>query len=262
VKIKTELPLVVLTYPGHFLLTALTIQSYLTYHTPTEIVVVADDIGPYAWNSYLKDCQDLYWTDVIPFSQISETKKFNNGWIRQQIAKLHLDQVIAADSWFFTDGDIVFLHSVDPSHVPYSVPYYNEVTRQQNEYVNELLGIDAGICVDHQQVCVSNPPFRAMQTSVLQELRQHAGEKLTTTGIGMSEWELIENFKQHIKGEQLNLVKYAPHRLNDPDADLNYFDHQFLTCYGTDRELGRDWFSGQRVYTTDRIWQILSEIQR
>lgn len=258
-KIQTNLPLVVLTYPGHFLLTVLTIRSYLEYHSPTEVVVVADDLSPHAWPTYLKDCQDLYWCPVIPVSQIPHTQEFNTGWIRQQIAKLHLDQVVDADAWFFTDGDIVFLNPADPTHTPYTVPYYNTTTQQQNEYVNQLLEIDAGIQVDGKQVCVSNPPFRTMQATVLKQLRNYVGKKLNQTGPGMSEWELIENFRQQVLGQQLNLVKYAPHSLGDTTADLDYFDYQFLTCYGTDKDLGRDFFD---FLISDRIWQILSNINR
>lgn len=256
------MPLVVLTYPGHFLLTALTIRSYLEYHTPTEVIVVADDLSPYVWDSYLKDCQYLYWSSVVPFSQIAETKQHNNGWIRQQIAKLHMDQIIKSDRWFFTDGDIVFLHAVDPTHIPYSVPDYTETTKQQNDYVKSLLNVDVGIMVNGQQVCVSNPPFRTVESNTLQELRNHVGKQIHTTGPGMSEWELIENFKQKVQAKELNLVKYAPHRLNDPSANLKYFDHQFLTCYNTDSDLGREWFVDQGIQTTDRIWQILSNINR
>lgn len=255
------MPLVVLTYPGHFLLTALTIRSYLEYHTPTDVIIVADDLSPYAWDSYLKDCQDLYWATVIPLSQITETIKHNNGWIRQQIAKLHLDQIIKADSWFFTDGDIVFLHPVDTTHIPYSVPYYGNTTQQQNEYV-ESMGVPSKIQVDDQQVCVSNPPFRTMEAATLKELRNYSGDRLNITGPGMSEWELIENFKQKIQHKELNLVRYAPHQLNDSTADLKYFKHQFLTCYSTDKELSREWFASQGVHTTDRLWQILSNIKR
>lgn len=240
----------------------MTIRSYLEYHTPTEVVVIVDDLSPHAWSTYLKDCQDMYWTTVIPFSQVQECKSFNNGWIRQQVAKLHLDKIIDKDFYFFTDGDIEFLHSVDPTHVPYSVPYYNEVTQQQNDWVKSVLGIEPGIQVNNQQVCVSNPPFRTVSSDTLRDLRDHAGEKLFVTGPGMSEWELIENFKHYIKGEKLNLIKYAPHQLADVTADLDYFSHQFLTCYCTDSELGRAWFADKMIYTSDRIWEILSGIHR
>lgn len=247
------MPLVVFTYPGHFFLTVLTIRSYLEYHEPTEVIVVADDLSPYAWNTYIKDCQNLYWAPVIPFSQIPITKQFNNGWFRQQVAKLHLDQVIDTECWFFTDGDIIFLHSVDLMHTPYSIPEFTNTSQQQQNYVQKLLKIaNPGIRVNNLLVCVSDPPFRVMYGQILKQLRDHVGEHITTTGPGMSEWELIENFRQHVLSEKLNLVRYAPHNILNLDKKLDFFQYQFLTHYGTDRDLGRDFFDFE---ISDRIWQ-------
>lgn len=270
------MPLIVLTYPGHFLLSALTIKSYLKYHTPTEIIVVADDVSSQAWPTYIKDCEQLYKTQVIPVSNIPQAVEFGgNGWVRQQIIKLHLDQVLEFDSWFFTDGDIVFLHAVNPTDIPYSVPYFGEQTQKQNEYVANLLGIELpGIINNGQQVCVSNPAFRTMEKLTLQQLRQHIEIKhnqsiallhqpyLNSNSICVSEWELIENFKQHIMGKELTLVKYAPHDIANTEANLNFFSHQFLTCYSTDKTFGQEWFVKQDLVVSDNIWQILSNINR
>ena len=257
------MPLVVLTYPGHFLSTVLTIRSYLEYHTPTEVVVVADDLSPYAWDSYLQDCQDLYWTPVIPISQVNQPKEFNNGWIRQQIAKLHLDQLVDLSNWFFTDGDIVFLHAVDPADTPYSIPDYSAISQQQHKYIQELLNIsNPGIEVNNRLVCVSDPPFRSMSAQILKQLRNHIGDRIQLTGAGMSEWELIENFRQHVLGESLKLVRYAPHNILNPDKKLDYFSHQFLTHYGTDRNLGKEYFVNQSVTVSDRIWQKIVNISK
>lgn len=270
------MPLVILTYPGHYLLTALTIQSYLKYHQPAKIIVVADDISHQAWPTYITDCKQLYKTQLIPTSSIPEAVKFSGtGWVRQQIIKLHLDQILDLDNWFFTDGDIVFLHTVNPMDIPYSIPYFGEQTQKQNEYVSELLVSNSvGVTKNGQQVCVSNPAFRTMERSTLQQLREYIKIKhnqtiaelhqpyLSSNSIGVSEWELIENFKQHILGIELNLIKYAPHDISNANADLNFFSHQFLTCYSTDYGFGQDWFAEQGVTVSDEIWQILSNISR
>lgn len=270
------MPLVILTYPGHYLLTALTIQSYLKYHPSTEVIVVADDVSNQAWSTYISDCKQLYKTQVIPVSTMPEAVEFSGtGWVRQQIIKLHLDQILDLDNWFFTDGDIVFLHSVDPTDIPYSVPYFGEQTQKQNEYVSDLLGIvSVGVTKNGQQVCVSNPAFRTMERLILQQLRQHIKLKhnqtitelhqpyLSSNSIGVSEWELIENFKQHVLGKELKLVKYAPHDVANVDADLNFFSHQFLTCYSTDQVFGRNWFAERGITVSDEIWKILLNISR
>jgi hypothetical protein len=254
------MPLVVLTYPGHFLLTVLTIRSYLEYHTPTAVIIVADDLSPYAWDSYLQDCQQLYDTQIIPLSCISQAQQFGKGWIRQQVAKLYLDTILKVDCCFFTDGDIVFLNPVDVNDTPYSIPDFSEVSQQQLDYVSRLLRINnPGIRVNGQLVCVSDPPFRTMHCQTLQQLRNCVGVQITQTGAGMSEWELIENFRHHVLGENLNLVRYAPHNIKNPDKKLDYFSHQFLTHYGTDRDLGQDFFD---FSISDRVWSELSKISK
>lgn len=277
-QLKTEMPLVVLTYPGHFLLTVLTIKSYLKYHTPTEIIVVVDDISNYAWPSYLTDCQEFYSnfgltvtirssSSILPLVQ-----QFNHGWIRQQLIKLHLDLIIEPTHWFFTDGDIIFLHSVDPSEIPYSLPVPWD---GQNNYVRAVLGIEqAGIFVNGTQVCVTDPSFRTMDKQTLIDLRNHVEQVHqksiseihlnyeNTSLMDVTEWELLESFKLYVQGRNPNLVRYAPHSLTNPPDNLNFFTHQFLTCYNADKDFGRDWFSDQGVLVSDRIWQILSNINR
>ena len=266
---------VILTYPGHYLLTALTIQSYLKYHpTPSKFIIVADDVSQLAWPDYIRDCEILYSTQVIPVSSIKEATQFSGiGWVRQQIVKLYLDQVLDLDSWFFTDGDIVFLNTVD-DEVPYSVPYFSETTQLQNDYVKSMLGVDhPGVTVNSTQVCVSNPAFRAMNKEILIGLRNHIHQlhnktlsdlhqDYTNDSRSISEWELIENFRQHVLKEDLNLVKYAPQNLYEPPNDLTFFTHQFFTCYNTDKDFGRNYFSNQGITVSDEVWQILSNINR
>jgi hypothetical protein len=276
------MPLVILTYPGHFLLTALTIKSYLKYHkTPEQVILVVDDISDKVWPTYVADCYELYSTLVSniriqPASQIPAAHQFNFGWIRQQIIKLYLDLIIDAESWFFTDGDIVFLHPVEPNDLPYSLPYslLGPIDRQ-NSYIRKVLGIEqAGIFVNGKQVCVNDPAFRTMYRQTLIDLRNHVEQVHSKSishlhlnyqnklSIRVSEWELLESFRLYVQGQQPCLVRYAPHNLMNIPDDLTYFTHQFLTCYNADKDFGRDWFSDQGVLVSDRIWQILSNINR
>jgi hypothetical protein len=202
----------------------------------------------------------------------------SNGWLRQQIIKLHLDQILNLDHWFFTDGDIVFLHTVDPEHTPYSTPEYTEVNYFLDQYIKLFLRITPGIYVNSQQVCVSNPAFRTMERMVLEQLRQHVlsqhGQSLAELHLpylksnimGVSEWELIGNFQHHILGEQLILTKYAPHdiqtALTTPGYNLNHFSHQCLTHYGTDKDLGKECFANYNIDISDNMWDTLSKISK
>jgi hypothetical protein len=277
--------LVILTYPGHFLMTLLTIKSYLAYHpAPEEIIVVADDVSSQSWPTYIRDCEELYApysARVIASSSSTVAKHFaHNDWIRQQIIKLHLDLLIGRDSWFFTDGDIIFLNSVTPGTIPYTMLYESNpaITQQQNNYVCTMLGIDQpGLVVNGQQVCVSNPPFRYLSSQLLQDLRSwvetKSGRQFYQThepfqhadSISVSEWELIENFRCYIMQQQPSLVQYAPHTVGPgcpPVGDLNFFKHQFITCYCSDSELGRAWLESHGAAVSDHHWNLVEQIVR
>lgn len=276
------MPLVVLTYPGHFLLTALTIRSYLEYHTPTKIIVVADDLSPYAWSTYLTDCQNLYQTRVIPVSQMPPAKQFNNGWIRQQIIKLYLDRIIDTDTWFFTDGDVEYCCPAPLNAIPYVITRGGPTQDQQNNYVAKLLKIEhpVGIYAEHpdmnwdpatrrHQVCVSNPPFRTMDKSTLRQLRKHVEDH---HGIGIieahhklngdysvSEWELIASFQLRVLKEDIPVIYYPTVPIGDDRGSP--FDH-CATCYNTDREYGREWWKSKGIEVSDQIWQEVVNISK
>lgn len=273
------MPLVVLTYPGHFLLTVLTIRSYLEHHAPTEVVVVADDLSPHAWNNYLTDCQNLYWAPVIPASQIAETKKFNSGWIRQQIVKLYLDQVLTYDTWFFTDGDVEYRAPAPTNAIPFTITRTGALRPQQNAYVAKMLGIDsAGIYTEHSdmdwepgtcrhQVCVSNPPFRTMSSTTLKQLRQRVEQQgqsiadlhLTVDNLAVSEWELIANFQLNVLKEDIPLVYYPTVSIDGNQTSS--FDH-CATCYNTDSSYSREWWQSKGIEVSDRIWQEVVNISK
>jgi hypothetical protein len=267
----------VLTYPGHFLLTASTIKSYLQYHSaPHKLVVVVDDMNEMAWPTYVNDCQTFYTelepnVEVVAISKIAPINQLTtSGWVRQQITKLYLDLVVDAESWFFTDGDIVFLHPVPPTDTPFSMPIETLVTQKQNSYVGAMLKTKSvGIKFGGEQVCVSNPAFRTMYSKILKDLRTHLQElhgkesyQLHATypdEIGISEWELIENFKQ-LTNIKPNLVQYAPHPYLAITKSLNYFSTQFITGYGVDATLSREWFEQRGISVPDEIWNRAIEI--
>lgn len=272
-------PLVVLTYPGHFIFTTLTIKSYLKHHRPSRIIVLIDDLSPLAWPNYGLDCKNLYGqfdVEILKASDFEIFKKFyKDGWVRQQIIKLYLDTVIDCNEFFFSDGDIVFLHQVDHDSVPYSEPIPTLVTESNNAYVSDLLGIDnPGFFINEKQICVSNPAFRNIKSEWLPDLRSRAEQHIKTSfddyhvalqygnAFVMSEWELIENFKYHNLGMQLNLVKYAPNDFFYINHNLDFFDHRFITCYCTDAGVGQQWFLEQEIEEVDKYWHLIKDIHK
>ena len=239
-------PLVILTYPGHFLLTALTIHSFFRNNPLTPVTVVVDDVSDKAWPGYIDDCKSLYqFATVIPvssFNIIMQYKdKIDDPWVRQQLVKLHLDQLLPFDTWFFTDGDIEYCSTAPINSIPYCITRGGPTQDSQNAYVAKTLGIDnPGVFAIHpdmdwgalgekHQVCVSNPPFRTMWAQHLGQLREHVENLHKTSFIEMqleivtnsikdslgnldylmSEWELLANFQISVLGYNIPL-KYFP----------------------------------------------------
>lgn len=282
------MPLVVLTYPGHFLLTALTIQSYLKFHTPTSITVIVDDLSNLAWPGYLDDCQSLYNCEIIKVSSLDVITRFkDNPWIRQQIVKLHLDLILPFDKWFFTDGDIEYHFPVPHDAIPYVITRGGLVRSQQNAYVTYLLGIDnPGVYAEHphmdwdpttyrHQVCVSNPPFRNMQANTLQSLRNYVQQlhnktieeihikDLNNIDYSVSEWELLSSFQIAVLKNNVDLVYYPTVPLDQARPDSNPNQPNFCgTCYNSDSGYTREWWSTKAIQVSDHIWNIISKISK
>lgn len=273
-------PLVVLTYPGHFVFTKLTCRSYLKYHTqPSNIVIVVDDCSPWTWDTYVEDCQEFYKEfnpRIVTTSDHPIINQFRgNSWLRQQMIKMYLDTMIDSESWFFTDGDIVFLNAVEPDTVPYSFGQPSREVEPNQNYVSNLLGLDNfGFEVDGQKVCVSDPAFRTMHANILKDIRNYienrTGQSFEDINLALirqdtssvSEWELIEHYKYHVRGIKPHLIKYAPHDFTHTKYDLNFFSHQFITCYCTDAGIGQQWYLDQGIIDFDRYWHKLQQIKK
>jgi hypothetical protein len=260
-------PLVVLTYPGHFLLTALTIQSYLQHHNPCSITVIADDLSPLTWPGYLDHCQQQYNCKIVPTSSMPVATAFaNNHWIRQQMVKLHLDQVLDTDCWFFTDGDVEYCSPVAYNTTPYSIVRGGPERTIQDLYVSTMLGIsnpgiraahpDIDWTADHSdQVCVSNPPFRTMWSDTLQQLRSHIEQLHNNSMIAihqqlkhlMSEWELIANFQTHVLKQNIELVYYPTVPLSTVYNSMPNQPDYCGTSYQGDSEFDANWWQQKGI---------------
>lgn len=279
-----EEPLIVLTYPGHFMLTALTIQSYLQHHNPPDIVIVADDISKHAWPQYVDDCKNFYNQKIVPTSSLEFLKNESCGWLRQQLLKLHLDQLTDFPTWFFTDGDIVFHYPAPKKVIPYSIVREKSVRERQNTFVKAMLGLDTiGIYAQHPdidwvpfyttQVCVSNPPFRSMSVHDLVALRTYVEnfhkqpfndtwiDCTTRLDCSVSEWELLENFKTYILNQPSELIYYPScHEgfVKTKETTPDFCEHHFMS----DSQFSRDRFAKHNIRVTDQIWQHLEKISK
>jgi hypothetical protein len=271
-----------MTYPGHYLQTALTIQSYLKFHSPESVTVIVDDINEHAWQTYQQDCATFYNARIIPASRLDSRSLFDGvPWIRQQLVKLYLDQLLDFEQWFFTDGDVQFNFPIAKDTVPYTYTDGGLVQQQQNNYVTRMLNLsDPGIFVD-KQVCVSNPPFRFMDAKTLQDLRQHVEHihginfldlhwqiSFDTKTIGqyqyysISEWELLATFATRVQGRSLNLQYYPTYDLKDRVVPTSTHPDYINTCYNTDQEIGREWFESRNIKCSDAVWNEICKITK
>lgn len=275
---------IVLTYPGHFLLTKLTVES-LSKWLPeaSEILIIADDVSELAWPTYIQDCKQLYQLPVIPVNLLPAAS-IRNGWIRQQMVKLCLDKTVNWSEFFFTDGDVVFQSDVpyqctpftraDIQGVPLSQrdPLPGEITSQQSFYISKMLGIEhTGIMVNNERVCVSNPPFRDIQASELSQLRSYVESIIQKDfvqahikieldhRISVCEWELLAWFKQQVLGQTLDLVNMFCNRIGSTTGDPDFGRYKFSTTWGYDKKLTQQWWDSQGVTVDTDLWAMLPD---
>ena len=264
---------VVITYPAHFYQTELTLRSIRT-HLPTidRLIVLVDNGRQLSWPNYASLCWQVYQpysVNMISAASLLVSKKFYRyPWIRQQMIKLYLDQIIDCAEWILIDGDVNLLQA-PPESVRFGSrlqyqgrpldqgdPVPGEKTSQTIFYVRHVLQDQYLGFRDHEgtYITASHPPVHDMSAKVLQSLRQHV-EQLhgidfmdlhlaiaQDTRFSMSEWELIEWYQQHY------LAQVGPW----------YFDQSWYeTTWDSDQELGIDWFRARGLEVDPDIWSQL-----
>jgi hypothetical protein len=282
---------VILTYPGHFYLTQLTIRSVREHIQPKDITVIADDWSFLTWDSYVEDCKQTY-TDcnIIHSSQFEFLKPFEgNPWVRQQMIKLNLHKILDFDKWFFTDGDIEFFHNVPENVTPYNLatipedvwenwdnaPLADKETLLMANYVNSMLGMNdfwdlPAKCSKekpNQVVATSGAPFRDMNKELLNEVEQFLTERFGVTlsdihvkvmkdeSKAMTEWELLEAYRLYVRKESLNMVRFYPYSADKLNELHDNEDMIFLMHFLSDLALGAEWFQERNIKVDKATWE-------
>lgn len=264
---------VVLTYPGHFLQTQLTLRSLRLYLPSIKnITVLVDDISPWAWPNYVDHCRLAYnQTDVQPLSQHKFLHNIQPGWLRQQMVKMHLDLIINHNEVFVTDGDVVFR-----TQVPYQTTPVNLVDADQSDktadlqrtYVTKALGqhIPFSLYLGRRPD-FSAAGFRDLDLQMLMDIRnlvQHNTGQIflnyhmnLKSIFGISEWELIENYRLSVLYQLPNFTLFSCHNLNTDLVALQ--PHWFSTSWATDTEFGLSWWQEQGVDYINSVWDLLPQ---
>ena len=255
---------VVLTYPGHFLLTKLTLKS-IKVNLPEiqEITIIADDCSLLAWPGYIDDCIKSYQCHVIPVSSTGMAK-VEPGWLRQQMIKMHIDQLIDWPEFFITDGDIIFDSAVPYDIVPFNYIDFTDIDLHQSRYVSRMLGIPhRPLKIGDQDAITSNSAFRDTKAKWWNSMRSYIENRFNQSLLdlhkdleslqGVTEWELIESYK-------INVLKIDPkfgtlfcQEITNPQDQV--LGPKFSTCWCVDRELGYEWWHTQGINLD--LWEIL-----
>ncbi len=252
---------VFITYPGHTLATAASINHFRQhYQFNLPITVIYDDIDSRYTSSYLEFIVKTYPNCLFVSASCFDVKGIRTGWIRQQLIKLSLDQRLDGDSWLCIDGDTFVYSDISYRHTPYRPAFYdNEGTdRAFRQYVNNC-GLryfdraDWGI-----DIRTNSLPVRFLTANLLRAVRNHVAEHcqmdffdlhrrwfgatrdvINQTGRLMTEFELIENFRRCILGEESVIVLYEIRKFG---ARWQPVKPTVATFWGTDQDIADRYF--------------------
>lgn len=266
----TDRVVVVPTYPAHFYQTELTLRSVIKHIATVEkIIVVADNISNLAWPDYLQDCANAYnpyHVQIIPASTISVANQFSHvPWIRQQMVKLHLDQVIEPTEWLLIDGDTQ-LHTAPPAvgrfcsrgqyqgvSLDTRDPRPGEKTSQMIFYVRHAMKDQYPGFRDHEgtPITASHPPIHRMRAEVLKSLRSHVSKQHSRPFVDL---HLDIALDERYSVTEWDLIEWYSRQYLDISGDWVFDQSWFCATWSCDRELGQSWFVEQALETDPAIW--------
>jgi hypothetical protein len=204
---------VITTFPGYFFSTILCLQSVRQHLPELAIDLIIDDFDLDAWPSYVQDCQQ-YIASQLPdvpityhlFSSLPAVDQAQaGGWFRQQLIKLHLDQLLDSNHWALIDADVVLLDRPDFSTVPVLPRLPSPVDLGNRLYVEYMLGTPKPWLGDHSDfLCASGIPIRYISSTLLASLR-HIVERNHAKNFLSLHLELIQ--QQHLVAFDANATK-------------------------------------------------------
>lgn len=279
---------VIISFPGHFFMTGLCIKSLIEFYPDIEhFTIVYDDLGPWSWSGLDQDYRD-YANDIsqslavtlVPFSNWGkQLARISAGWWRQQCVKMSLDQCVEGDSWFVTDGDIVFESRIEiidivPVHCLFSAQ--DPWCKMAENYTDYMLGLEHCRIKDFagRHCITSSIPFRYVDQELLRSLRQrvehvHHTDFVTlhadlldrneivawdasANSMVLHEWDLIEAWRAHHRPDvaKLREIGSGYHVFANVAAGHQTYRHASLR----DQQIGRAWFEYRGLSVPDELW--------
>jgi hypothetical protein len=282
------MPTVILTFPGHFFQTVLCLRSILEFYPDCidTVTVIADDVQCDPWTDYVQDLAQtlagVHPVEIVPVSTLAAVRDCVAGWWRQQLIKLTLDQILPDPAWFVVDGDVIFQSRCKVKDLVPISRRYDATSRWSKmcaHYVSGVLGTDQGVMYDQDCAVSTSPvPFRCLDRDLLQALRSHVELRFDTKFVDlhlawfqdqtivadidpptrwvMSEWELIECFRQMVQGHRLSYREIGSGYQIDADwQKAKGRKDIFLHSYQRDTEIGHAWFQDRGITVPESIWQ-------
>lgn len=263
---------VILTYPGHFFMTKLCLDSIRKLYGG-DIHVVLDDCEVTEWPTYVEDAKAYYGEDVTYHLYSKLMKPYSDwirsGWWRQQFIKLYMDTYVEAEDIFIVDGDVIFDRKIDIKIQPiFKIDTPDDIDRMCDNYVSFMLDTPGHLTHMKSWVRTSQTPWRLVTATLLKNLRLHveslhgedflelhdrliASEDIAMenpTKMSISEWELIEAYRTYVSRDAFPTSSWG----GGWDIKQGLVD-SFRHTSETDDLIGRDWLE-QHCEITDEKW--------
>jgi hypothetical protein len=241
---------------------------------PVDIII--DDFDLKHWPTYVADCKQ-YLTEQFPdldinfvlFSQLPHVDDAKHGgWFRQQLIKLHLDQLISADHWLSVDADVVFKEYPATDIIPVTRTSADAIDTGNRKYVKRMLAVERPYLGNEtEHLCASGAPFRYLSRDLLKYLRQHVEQihnknflQLHIDLMNAGEIVAYDPDQQRMVMSEFQLIEvYRDQFCNDNFAikiGTSAFDHDSVKDWHRDRA----WFESQGVSITDQYWQLSQRV--
>jgi hypothetical protein len=250
---------VVTTFPGYFFSTVLCLQSVEKFVSGAVVDIIIDDFGLDQWPDYVSECKKYIQSQCAGlkinfylFSQIPDIDRARaGGWFRQQLIKLHLDQILDTDHWLLIDADVILKDYPDITTVPTLPHPPDPIGHGNRHYVQYMLNAAQpwlGQESETEFICASGIPIRYLSRELLTSLRS-AVEQIhkrnflelhldlisqqsivaydpNAVKMIMSEFQLIEYFRNQCYWQSLPLRRGAPNFYHTSIKDWNLgIDH-------------------------------------
>jgi hypothetical protein len=238
---------------------------------PVDIII--DDFDLKYWPTYVTDCQQ-YLKDQFPdlnlnfvlFSQLAHVDDARHGgWFRQQLIKLHLDQLVSDNHWLSVDADVVFKEYPVINTIPVVARTSADAIDAGNrKYVKYMLSVERPyLGHSNEHLCASGVPFRYLTRDLLTQLRQRVEQihnknflQLHIDSMKSGDIVAYDPDMQRMIMSEFQMIEVYRDQFCDHNfairAGSSAFDHDSIK----DWHRSSQWFEAQDVPVNERHWQL------